>query len=185
MEGKHWYEVTENHEWDPESSRVVCRVLATESEIENFEWEPDPESNSNDDVYYTFKMVYGFRSIDSMKQAFAKQVNEERLERERREAEREANERSRRESEPPIPDGLVRVFVGTACQRVSVDVDPETKISELIENSGLAFNNVSMMTLNGVCLREFDGHYEHTLADFGITAGSTCMLAEVHNSMNV
>lgn len=172
-ERKHWYNIIENVDY--EYSKVVGTVLATESEVDDLKSELDDDYG---DVYYTFKRLNMHRSIASLRRSWQREY-EERF----REIEAKENEQKR---EPePIPDGLVRVFVSTACQRVSVDVDPETKISELIENSGLAFNNVSMMTLNGVCLREFDGHYEHTLADFGITAGSTCMLAEVHNSMNV
>lgn len=187
MEIKHWYEVTENHEYDPEASAVVCRVLATESEIENFEWEPDPESYDHD-VYYTFKMVNGFRSIDSMKAAFARQVNEERLERERREAEREANERSRRESEPPIPDGFVRVFVGTAIQREAIDVEPETKIEDIIAMCAckIDFSGYASwaMTLKGVSLIEHRGDFKRTLADYGIMSGR-CILTAAKVSMNV
>lgn len=185
MESKHWYVVTENHEYDWKATTVVARVLATESEIENFEWEPNQELYGRDDVFYTFRRVKDYRNIDSMKRAFIEAEREEQLREERWEEERERMERET-PPEPPIPEGFVRVRVGTTLQRESIDVDPKTKIEDIFEMCNVDFSGycTSLGALNGVPLNGHRGDYQRTLADYGIMSGR-CTLTAVKISKNV
>ena len=186
MESKHWYVVTENHEYDWEATAVVARVLATESEIENFEWEPNQELYDRHDVFYTFKRVKGYCDIDSMKRAFIEEEREEQLSEKRWAEERERMERET-PPEPPIPDGFVRVLVGTAVQRTSIDVEPETKIEDIIAQCDIDFSGCSKssVSLSGIVLRKQNGDYQRTLAEYGIVPGGRCMLTAIKPSMNV